>query len=342
MLRNTADMSDEFNSPDELGDWQAPARLHRRNTTDLLSRLPAFRSNPAPDGSPWGPELYDPLNDKNHPFKDESEYQRAIKPFYKRRNPVDELEHELEHDLDDDVTPMSMSSNEDLMDAPMPMYKRNHMRRRNPMPMSRPMFDDDMGMDSMRMDSMPPMPFRGRHFNRRNPYMRDMFDPVFSRNRSNPYMRGPFDPVFSRQNPVGRGAMPWGNRSNPYMRGPFDPVFARQNPVRRGAMPWRGRSNPRSMFDPLFARHNPVRRGAMPWRANANRSNPYMRGPFDPVFSRQNPARRAATPWRGRNNPQSMFDPLFKRNLRRRANPFRNPDEGVGLYRSIFSNRNYR
>lgn len=43
------------------------------------------RRNPDPDGNPWGPTLYNPLVDTQHPFKDESHYNEMISKL--RRNP---------------------------------------------------------------------------------------------------------------------------------------------------------------------------------------------------------------------------------------------------------------
>lgn len=42
--------------------------------------------NPDPNGKPWGPKLYNPLDDDNHPFKNESHYTSIISKLY-RRNP---------------------------------------------------------------------------------------------------------------------------------------------------------------------------------------------------------------------------------------------------------------
>lgn len=44
-----------------------------------------FRRNPDSSGNAWGPSLYNPLNDIDHPFKDESHYQKMISKL--RRNP---------------------------------------------------------------------------------------------------------------------------------------------------------------------------------------------------------------------------------------------------------------
>jgi len=49
------------------------------------NRNPWSRRNPDPSGKPWGPTLYNPLIDKNHPFKDESHYQKMISKL--KRNP---------------------------------------------------------------------------------------------------------------------------------------------------------------------------------------------------------------------------------------------------------------
>ena len=60
----------------------------RRNTGDLeLERLSSFRRNPDPDGKPWGPTLYDPLEDKTNKFKDETHYKKVLAKLY-RRNPM--------------------------------------------------------------------------------------------------------------------------------------------------------------------------------------------------------------------------------------------------------------
>lgn len=48
----------------------------------------SFRRNPAPDGKPWGPSLYNPLEDTNHEFKDDSHYKKVISKL--RRNPSPE------------------------------------------------------------------------------------------------------------------------------------------------------------------------------------------------------------------------------------------------------------
>lgn len=44
-----------------------------------------YRNNPGPNGENWGPSLYNPLNDSDHPFKDETHYQKIIAKL--RRNP---------------------------------------------------------------------------------------------------------------------------------------------------------------------------------------------------------------------------------------------------------------
>lgn len=44
-----------------------------------------WRRNPAPNGDPWGPKLYNPLEDDDHEFLDDSHYQRTISKL--RRNP---------------------------------------------------------------------------------------------------------------------------------------------------------------------------------------------------------------------------------------------------------------
>ena len=61
---------------------------HRRNNVDV-GRLSAFRKNPDPEGRPWGPELYNPLKDKNHKFKDDSHYVKLISKL--RRNPLPKM-----------------------------------------------------------------------------------------------------------------------------------------------------------------------------------------------------------------------------------------------------------
>jgi len=43
------------------------------------------RRNPDPEGEPWGPELYNPLEDNDHQFKDDSVYRSISSRF--RRNP---------------------------------------------------------------------------------------------------------------------------------------------------------------------------------------------------------------------------------------------------------------
>jgi hypothetical protein len=76
-----------------------PERLlcfNKRRNVDP-SRLLAFRKNrcqcschrkrnPAPDGSAWGPNLYNPLIDKKHEFKDERHYKRLVSNLH-RYNP---------------------------------------------------------------------------------------------------------------------------------------------------------------------------------------------------------------------------------------------------------------
>lgn len=57
---------------------------------DILDEIEikAYRRNPDgldDQGNSWGPSLYNPLNDKDHPFKDESHYQKIIAKL--RRNP---------------------------------------------------------------------------------------------------------------------------------------------------------------------------------------------------------------------------------------------------------------
>jgi hypothetical protein len=69
-------------------------RKHRKNLPSRLSRLSArswgspsrrFRRNPDPDGNPWGPQLYNPLKDRRHKFKNEAHYKKMITRL--RRNP---------------------------------------------------------------------------------------------------------------------------------------------------------------------------------------------------------------------------------------------------------------
>jgi len=72
-------------------------KIARRRNGGLSSRLhwirrrSRYRRNPDPYGKPWGPDLYNPLNDGEHPFKNESEYRKVIRPLYRknpyRRNP---------------------------------------------------------------------------------------------------------------------------------------------------------------------------------------------------------------------------------------------------------------
>ena len=68
-------------------------RSHRRHNMDL-TRLTAFgrrrnpggyRRNPDPEGNPWGPKLYNPLEDTNNKFKNERHYTKMISKL--RRNP---------------------------------------------------------------------------------------------------------------------------------------------------------------------------------------------------------------------------------------------------------------
>jgi len=44
-----------------------------------------WRRNPDPNGEPWGPQLYNPLRDQNHDFRDESHYHQMIAKL--KRNP---------------------------------------------------------------------------------------------------------------------------------------------------------------------------------------------------------------------------------------------------------------
>jgi hypothetical protein len=44
-----------------------------------------YRRNPDPDGKPWGPKLYNPLQDTNSKFKDDRHYKNIISKL--RRNP---------------------------------------------------------------------------------------------------------------------------------------------------------------------------------------------------------------------------------------------------------------
>ena len=48
-------------------------------------RFSRFRRNPDPHGNPWGPQLYNPLKDDRHKFKNESHYNKMIARL--RRNP---------------------------------------------------------------------------------------------------------------------------------------------------------------------------------------------------------------------------------------------------------------
>lgn len=58
-----------------------PRNLKRKSYLDSIS----FRRNPAPDGTPWGPSLYNPLEDSNNTFKDDKHYKKVISKL--RRNP---------------------------------------------------------------------------------------------------------------------------------------------------------------------------------------------------------------------------------------------------------------
>jgi hypothetical protein len=70
-----------------------PARLiafRRHNSIDptrltAFRRNPGYRRNPDPDGKPWGPQLYNPLQDNNRKFKNEGHYKKMIAKL--RRNP---------------------------------------------------------------------------------------------------------------------------------------------------------------------------------------------------------------------------------------------------------------
>ena len=59
----------------------------RRNLEPYSTSTTSFRSNPDKN---WGPTLYNPLEDDDHAFKDDSHYQRTIAKL--RRNPVSEFD----------------------------------------------------------------------------------------------------------------------------------------------------------------------------------------------------------------------------------------------------------
>ena len=48
-------------------------------------RSPSLRRNPDPSGKPWGPELYNPLEDSKNKFKNDRHYHKMIAKL--RRNP---------------------------------------------------------------------------------------------------------------------------------------------------------------------------------------------------------------------------------------------------------------
>ena len=76
-------------------------KIARRRNCGLMGRLPwagsRHRRNPDPNGAPWGPDLYNPLEDEDHPFKDESEYRSVTKSLY-RRNPYRRNPYGYVHD----------------------------------------------------------------------------------------------------------------------------------------------------------------------------------------------------------------------------------------------------
>tara|TARA_B100000925_G_C21907731_1_gene430088 strand:- start:562 stop:807 length:246 start_codon:yes stop_codon:yes gene_type:complete len=69
--------------------------LFRSNHSGFLSpnrvylrkghRSPSFRRNPDPSGKPWGPDLYNPLEDSKNKFKNDRHYHKMIAKL--RRNP---------------------------------------------------------------------------------------------------------------------------------------------------------------------------------------------------------------------------------------------------------------
>ena len=92
-----------------------------------MGRLPwagsHYRRNPDPNGAPWGPDLYNPLEDEDHPFKDESEYRSVTKPLY-RRNPYRRNPYGYAHDS-------SEAGQSGLYTSIFSRSRRNR-RRRNP------------------------------------------------------------------------------------------------------------------------------------------------------------------------------------------------------------------
>jgi hypothetical protein len=64
-----------------------PSSFRRRNPSSFRRRNPSSfrRRNPDPSGKPWGPKLYNPLEDKSNKFKNERHYTKMIAKL--RRNP---------------------------------------------------------------------------------------------------------------------------------------------------------------------------------------------------------------------------------------------------------------
>lgn len=76
-------------------DMDRLSSFRRRRNIDI-DRLSSFRHrrrwrrNPAPNGTAWGPDLYNPLEDKDHNFKNDSHYRKYLAKS--RRNPLPELD----------------------------------------------------------------------------------------------------------------------------------------------------------------------------------------------------------------------------------------------------------
>ena len=103
------------NSPKQEIDLDRLSAFSRFKRSAIRNRdyvQPFLRRNPAPDGSAWGPHLYNPLEDDKHEFKDDSHYKKIASKL--RRNP---FRFNPEDDMDSDLSLLGYRSNPECSDC---------------------------------------------------------------------------------------------------------------------------------------------------------------------------------------------------------------------------------
>jgi len=211
-------------------------KIARRRNGGLSNRLGWInrprRRNPDPNGRPWGPELYNPLEDTRHPFKNEAEYRSVVKPLY-RRNPYG-YTHEAS-EVDQSGLYKSIFSRRHSRRNP---YLRRH--RKNPYGYAHE--SSDTGQTGLYKSIFS----RRRH--RRNPFGQARGEPIGSEASTG---TGLYKSIFSRRrhrrNPFGQArGEPIGSEASTGT-GLYKSIFSRRHKRSRNRRRSRG-----------YRRHNPL------------------------------------------------------------------------------------